>query len=213
MSGLYKENDKQVIEPFSDRVNLALLYLSAQMVHSESKEATAALFSPKFEGINEIGCTWTSRKGERSYTECCSDDTQCSSLNCYQWKYCGQNCTKPHIGGQIYNLNGECCHTSRECISGYCNKGICERDCFIDSNIAGKLNGACCEEDNMCLSDHCMAGECVGDLVTNYMKFERKRFNTNIIVVALIAFFLLICVVTGYCGFINGRMRAINEQL
>jgi len=75
LSGLYKENDKQVNEPFSDRVNLALLYLSAQMVHSESKEATAALFSPKFEGINEIGCTWTSRKSERSYTECCSVDT------------------------------------------------------------------------------------------------------------------------------------------
>lgn len=67
-------NDTNVAEVYSDRVNLALFYISEQMFASDTPEKTAALYSPNFKGINEQGCTWSSKNSDRSFTECCTVD-------------------------------------------------------------------------------------------------------------------------------------------
>lgn len=119
----------------------------------------------------------------------------------------------PTVKGQLYNDNGQCCHTDTECISGLCEMGVCKKDCFVDNNIADKVNGACCNENNVCFSNHCLAGECVGSIVTDFIKFQRQSFYRDVSLITIAAVFLVVCVVTGYCGFIKGRMNKMNKQI
>jgi len=63
------------------------------------------------------------------------------------------------------------------------------------------------------MSGKCKAGECVSTIVTNYIKFEKLSFSRDVALITLAALFLLVCVITGYCGFIKGRMNKLNKQI
>ena len=53
----------------------------------------------------------------------------------------------------------------------------------------------------------------MGSIVTDFIKFKRSTFYRDVALITFAVLFFVVCVVTGYCGFIKGRMSKMNKQI
>lgn len=126
--GVYATDDPRVTSPIANRFDKARLYISQLLKYRGDDDF---LVGPDFTGIDEVACSFSSSKKARIFTECCTEDSECASGNCYMNEYCSDTCLQPPFWhNSIYYDNGFCCVEDRECVSFNCYMGTCALKCY-----------------------------------------------------------------------------------
>jgi hypothetical protein len=88
--GILSPNDTAVTSSLATRFDTSRLYISQQLKVKGDEDPR--LVGPDLSDINEISCSFSSLQTNRLFTECCDNNSECRSNNCFMNEYCSETC-------------------------------------------------------------------------------------------------------------------------